>query len=106
MHETVFARRIIDEAKKHGIVERIELEIGELAHVPSGDLLECLHRLVPWQIDAWEKKATGQCACGFSGPPIILERGHDMFMIECPACKGIPDLTAGNEIKVVKVVVH
>ena len=105
MHETVIARGIIEEAEKHGKVEKIFLEIGELAHVPGHELLECLERLVDWKIISTEKKAKAICTCGFEGHPKILERGHDSFMIECPKCKKIPKLIGGTEIIIKKVVV-
>jgi Zn finger protein HypA/HybF involved in hydrogenase expression len=103
MHETVIARGIIKEAEKHGKVKSIELEIGELAHVPSHELLECLETLVKWKITSKEKKAKIKCKCGFEGHPKILERGHDFFFIECPKCKNVPGLLEGTEIKIIKV---
>ena len=106
MHETAFAERIINEAKKHGTVEEITVELGELAHVPPHDLLMCLKRLVPWKIHCSVKKAMVRCACGYEGEPTILERGHDSFMIECPECKEIPELMDGTEIKLVSVRVN
>ncbi len=105
MHETVIANNIITEAKKHGEVKDIYLEIGELAHIPKSDLLECIKKLVKWKIHAEEKKAEVKCACGFSGEPKILDRGHDYFFIECPECKKIPELIDGKDIKIVKVIV-
>ena len=106
MHETVFASRIIDEAKKHGNVKEIFLEIGELAHVPPDDLLECLKRLVSWEIVSRIIPAKVKCSCGFVGKPDILERGHDSFFIECPKCREVPELVDGKDIKIVKVVVE
>ena len=55
MHETVIARGIIKEAEKHGKIKQIELEIGELAHVPAHELLECLESLVKWKIVSKKK---------------------------------------------------
>jgi len=33
MHETIIAKQIIDEAKKHGKVRSIVVEVGDLAHL-------------------------------------------------------------------------
>ena len=106
MHETVIANNIINEAKKHGKVKEIFLEIGELAHVPANELLECLHSLADWKINSKEIPAKVKCVCGFKGHPAILERGHDSFLIECPKCKNIPELVDGKDIKITKVVVE
>ena len=105
MHETAIAHGIIKEAQKHGNVEELFLEIGELAHVPGEELLECLKRLVPWKIHSRERPSKVKCACGFTGHPHILERGHDSFFIECPVCKKIPTLIDGTNITILKVVV-
>ena len=105
MHETVIANSIINEAKKHGNVKEIFLEIGELAHVPSHELLECLKKLVKWKINSTEIKSNVICNCGYKGHPKILERGHDFFMIECPKCKSFPKLIDGTEIKIKKVII-
>ncbi len=105
MHETAIANGIISEVEKHGNVREISLEIGELAHVPAKDLLGCLEKLVDWKINHSEIKADSLCSCGYRGPPKILQRGHDSFMIECPDCKSIPELRGGTEIKILSVMV-
>ncbi|MBR9699167.1 hypothetical protein GOV09_01780 [Candidatus Woesearchaeota archaeon] len=104
-HETAIAKGIIDEAMKHGSVKEISLEIGQLAHVPGHELIECLERMIDWKINHEERKAMVKCKCGFEGPPTILDRGHDFFMIECPKCKAVPELTDGTEIKILNVVI-
>ncbi|MDO8480627.1 MAG: hydrogenase/urease maturation nickel metallochaperone HypA [Nanoarchaeota archaeon] len=105
MHETAIAEGIIVEAKKHGSVKAISLEIGELAHVPGAELVECLRRLVDWKVEWKERPAVASCGCGYQGAPVIVERGHDFFLIECPKCTQVPDLTDGDEIKLVDVTV-
>jgi Zn finger protein HypA/HybF involved in hydrogenase expression len=106
MHETIFAKKIIDEARKHGEVKEIYLEIGELAHVPSSELLGCLSSIVEWKIHSKEIPAKAKCSCGFIGHPKILERGHDYFFIECPECKNpVLDIIEGKDIKISKVIV-
>lgn len=103
MHETIIAQNIIKEAEKHGQIEEIHLEIGELAHVPAHELTECLDKLVKWKINYDEIPAKVKCNCSFEGYPTILERGHDSFLIECPDCKSVPELIGGKDIKIVKV---
>ena len=106
MHETVFARRLITEANRHGDVTEIDLEIGELAPVPALDLVETMRRLVPWKIKFNEKQSKVTCKCGYKGRPKILERGHDFFFIECPNCGDIPTIDDGTEIKLIKIKVR
>ncbi len=103
MHETIISDNIIKEAQKHGNVEQISLEVGELAHIPMDELLECLKGLVDWKIDATEKPSKVKCICGFEGHPTILERGHDSFLIECPKCKSVPQVIDGTDIKLLSV---
>lgn len=106
MHETVIAQNIITEAEKHGAVKEVQLEIGELAHVPGTDLIACLERLKPdWKIHWKEIPAHIACNCGFAGHPAVLERGHDSYLYECPECGEIPDLTDGTTVKIIKVTV-
>ena len=106
MHETIIAQNIIKEAERHGEVKELYLEIGELAHVPANELLECLRTLVKWKINSKEIKAKVKCSCGLNGHPTILERGHDSFLIECPKCKNpMPEILEGKDIKIIKIVV-
>jgi len=104
-HETVIAHNVIEEAKKHGEVKAISLEIGELAHVPAPEFLECMERLVDWKISWKERPAVVKCSCGFSGHPKVLERGHDFFLIECPSCGEVPDVVDGKDITLLDVTV-
>ena len=106
MHETIIANKIIEEAKKHGDVKQMFLEIGELAPVPPQELMDCLSSIVKWDIKSKIIKSKAECSCGFKGHPRILERGHDSFFIECPKCNKIPKLVDGTEIKIIKVVVE
>lgn len=104
MHETLIAKSIIDQAKKQGEVEEVYLEIGELAHVPAKELLNCIHTLVNWQIHSKEIPAEIRCNCGFKGHPSILERGHNSFLIECPKCRNpMPEILKGKDIIIKKV---
>ncbi|HLD86730.1 MAG TPA: hydrogenase/urease maturation nickel metallochaperone HypA [Candidatus Nanoarchaeia archaeon] len=105
MHETMIAHSIIEEAKKHGKVREIYLELGELGHVPPEELLACLNSIVKWKIHPTIIKTHAKCDCGFIGHPTILERGHDSFLIECPSCKSVPQILKGTDITIKKVVV-
>ncbi|HII16593.1 TPA: hydrogenase maturation nickel metallochaperone HypA [Candidatus Woesearchaeota archaeon] len=109
MHETIIARRLIGEAEKQGDVAGITLEIGELAHVPSPELVACIRQLVPgWKLSWKEMPSMVKCSgCGFTGHPTVLERGHDSFLIACPKCRMLmPDVVAGTEVKLVSVEVR
>ena len=106
MHETVIAHNIIQEASKYGNVKELYIEAGELAHVPPEELLDCLKSLVDWKIHFTIVPAKVKCGCGFEGKPKILERSHDSFLIECPKCGNVPNLTEGKDIKITKVVVE
>ena len=106
MHETIIANDIIKKCRAQGDVESCYVEIGELAHVPPPELVECLKTLADWKIEYKEIPAEVECGCGFRGHPTVLERGHDHFMIECPKCRSIPKLISGTEVKLVNVVVR
>jgi len=104
MHETIISDKIIKAAREQGDVQEITLEIGELAHIPTGELIACLNELVKWKINYTEIKSKVRCDCGFIGNPNVLERGHDSFLIECPKCKSnVMDILMGKEIKLVSV---
>lgn len=105
MHETAIASKIIEEANQQGEVEELTLEIGELAHVPAHELVECLEQLVSWKITHSVRPSLVKCVnCSFEGPPKILERGHDSFIIECPKCTiPMPEVVDGKDIKIVNV---
>ncbi len=105
MHETIIARKIIEQAEAQGHVTEIYLELGELGHVPPEELIACLKELVDWKIHYTEKPAKVRCSCGFEGHPDVLERGHDHFIIECPQCKGMPEVIDGTDFTLQKVVV-
>jgi Zn finger protein HypA/HybF involved in hydrogenase expression len=105
MHEAIIVKDIIENAKKQGDVESIRIEIGEIAPVPKHELLECLKRFVDWKVDYYIKEAQVTCDCGFIGHPKILEQGHDFYLIECPKCGEVPEVTHGTKIILKDVVV-
>ncbi|OIO65384.1 hypothetical protein AUJ68_03250 [Candidatus Woesearchaeota archaeon CG1_02_57_44] len=103
MHEMAFVNKIISEASHHGAIKEVHLEIGELAHVPGQDIVDTLTRIVDWKVSWTEKPAQCKCRCGYRGPPRILDRGHDHFLIECPPCGAVPELTDGTDIVIKSV---
>lgn len=103
MHETLIAKQMVEEAKKHGEVEKIVVLAGELGHVPPKELVECLEGMVDWEIEWSEDPSVAQCDCGFKGHPTVLERGHDFYMIKCPTCGGVPKVVSGKHSKLVSV---
>ncbi len=105
MHETIIANKIIEEAKKHGKVKAISVEVGELAGIHDHDLEKTLKGMVKWDVKVSKKNATVRCSCGYKGRPKIVERGHDFVIFECPECKKIPKVVDGDEVilKEVKV---
>ncbi len=106
MHETVIATQLIQEARKHGNVKGITVEVGELGHLPYYELEPTLKVLVNWDIRLTEKKSVVKCNCGYKGSPEILERGHDMCLFVCPKCKEVPTIIEGDKIRLVSVEVE
>jgi len=98
MHETIIAKKIIDEAKKHGSVKSIMVEVGDLAHVPADELKQALINMTQWKIQVSKRTAKVHCRCGFEGPPKILEKSHDNTIFECPKCKEVPEIIHGDSI--------
>ncbi len=105
MHEIIIAKQIIDEAKKHGDVKKIIVEVGDLAHLPAEELEPALRNLANWEIRIIKTKATVQCSCGYKGKPKIIEHKHDSVLFECPKCCSLPKVLKGDEIILRKVVV-
>ena len=103
MHETVIAKRIIEDAERQGEVKKLVLEVGELAHISKDELEPTLRDMVAWELDLSEEKAECQCDCGYEGVPKVLERGHDVCLYECPRCGNVPELTKGADIRIVSV---
>ena len=98
MHETIIANQIIKEAKKHGKVKELTIEVGDLAHLPLEEMKQTLSTMVDWKLIFIPKKATVECSCGYKGEPKILEKGHDSTIFICPKCNSIPNPIDGTEI--------
>ncbi len=99
MHEQVIAKQIIGEAVKQGRVKAITVEVGDLGHLPIGEMEEVLKAMTPWEVNMVRKEATIACKCGFVGAPKILEKGHDHNVFECPECHAkMPKILDGHDI--------
>ncbi len=103
MHETVFAKQIIEAAEKvekeQGKIKGITIEVGGLAHVPGHEMKEIMERMKPeWKIKLVEKKAQVKCMCGYEGEPNIVEHSHDHTVFFCPKCNGVPEVIDGKDI--------
>ena len=99
MHEQIIAQRIIDEANSHGNIEKITVEVGDLAHLPADEIKIILEKLTNWKVDVKKKKAIISCVCGFEGEPKILQHLHDNVLYECPKCKNtLPTILDGSDI--------
>lgn len=105
MHETVFINKIIKKAKKYGKIEKIIVEVGELASVQAEDLKQHLKEAVNWDIKILKKGSLVKCDCGFKGKPKIIEKGHDFTLFECPKCKNMPKIIDGDKVILKKVIV-
>ena len=103
MHEIKIAQKIIKEAKKQGVKQEIEIEVGELSDIASDELKEALAGLIRWKITAVERKSKVQCACGYVGRAEIIDRGHDYCIFKCPQCGNNPNVLEGGEIKLIGV---
>ena len=106
MHETIIAKQIIDDAKQHGNVRAITVEVGELAHLPLEDLKPTLNEMVDWRVSYTSKKARVRCQCGYEGPPKIVMHTHDHTFFQCPKCSKVPEILEGQHIKLIKVEVE
>ncbi|RMF06134.1 hypothetical protein D6764_02925 [Candidatus Woesearchaeota archaeon] len=106
MHETAIARGILEEARKHGKLRKIEVEVGELAHIPAKDLEPTLREMAECEVVVRETESRVRCVCGFEGRPKIVEKGHDMTYFECPECGKVPEVLEGNQIVISNVEVE
>jgi Zn finger protein HypA/HybF involved in hydrogenase expression len=99
MHETVFAKQIIEAAEAQGKVKGIVIEVGDLAHVSAEEMKEVMERLKPdWEIKTVEKKALVRCKCGYEGEPDIKEHSHDHTVFFCLRCEEVPEILEGKDI--------
>ncbi|NYZ74731.1 hydrogenase maturation nickel metallochaperone HypA [Candidatus Micrarchaeota archaeon] len=104
MHELHLAGELVEQARREGEVEAVEVEVGELALLTAEELREALARLVSWKARLVEKRARVKCGCGFEGRPKITAREHDLVLFECPACGKVPAVLEGDSIILKSVV--
>ena len=106
MHETIIAKQIIEDARQHGNVKAITVEVGELAHLPIEDLKPTLDEMVGWKVTYKSKKAKVKCTCGYEGEPKTIMHTHDHTFFKCPKCGKVPEILEGQHIKLIKVEVE
>ena len=106
MHETIIAKKILDDLKK-GVkghkIKSAKFEVGELAHITPDELEEVLKSMVDFEFSVEEKKAKVRCKCGYMGVPEILDRDHDSVVYTCAKCGEIPEVVEGGDIKIMEV---
>lgn len=98
MHEFAVINSIISEAKRHGSVKSVFIEIGELAPLTTKELGDAFKKQAAWKIEIREQPAIVRCGCGYTGKPKIIERVHDTILFECQKCRGIPEIISGDKI--------
>lgn len=98
MHEFEVVNSIVSEAKRHGSVKSVLIEIGGLASLTAKELEDALKKQVAWKIGIRKRQAAVRCSCGYTGKPKIIERMHDTILFECPKCCGIPEIISGDKI--------
>jgi len=107
LHEQTIAKKIIEEAMKHGKVKKITVECGALAHLPAKDMEKVLKEVAPFEVDVVEKKAKVKCKnCGFEGEPRIEMHTHDASVFFCGKCGSVPDVIDGKDIIIKSVVIE
>lgn len=104
MHEHSFIEAILREVKDKENVERLVLEVGDLAGIDGDHLKGHIEEMYDFEVEVVDRKGFVSCECGFEGEPRILERMHDMVVIECPVCHDSPKVLEGKDIKILKVV--
>lgn len=100
MHEQSIAKHIIKAARQHGNVKKIQVECGDLGHLPANEMKEVLEKMTDWEIEIINKKAKVSCPmCQFSGEPNILQQLHDHNIFACPQCEHMfPKVLEGDQI--------
>ena len=100
MHETIIAKRILEEAKEAGAKKALEVEVGELSEVTSEEVEEALKNMTRWKVKVAFKRSSVSCKCGYQGPAHIVEKGHGYCVFDCPKCGKKPAVLEGGEIKI------
>lgn len=107
MHEQTIASKIIEQAKEHGNIKSIVIEVGDLGHLPAHEMKEVMEKLTDWEIEVISKPAVIACDCGYTGEPKILQQLHDNNIYECPKCsKSLPKILDGHDIILKEVEIY
>lgn len=97
-HEHVYVDAICAEARKHGSVQAITVEVGELAPIPSEELERALS-FTGWRLEMVTREGLVSCTCGYRGRPVITEKGHDYTIFHCPSCQQpFPAIIDGKDV--------
>ncbi len=102
MHEIII-EDIIEEAKKHGKVTAIKLEVGELFPLNTVEIQSLLREKTNWRIEIENKTSDVSCTCGYEGPAKILQKGSDYTLFSCPRCNSIPKVNDGDDVNLKEV---
>ena len=106
MHGLTIASSIISEAKHHGDVKSVTVEVGVLSPITAAELQNLIKGLTKWKTKVVETRAIVKCACGHTGGPKITARLHDIVLFECPKFRALPLVVEGDAIKLKKVEVR
>lgn len=100
------AKKIVEEAKKLGVENELEIEVGELCDISAEELKEAIESIENWKVYSNRKESKVKCECGYIGRARILDKGHGYCYFGCSECgetgKGLKVLE-GGEIKITGV---
>jgi Zn finger protein HypA/HybF involved in hydrogenase expression len=105
MHEHIFIENIISQVPNKENVEKIYIELGDLAGIESEHLKEHMVEHTGWGVEIKLVKSKIKCDCGYIGEARVLQRLHDLVIFDCPECGNDEVLVIeGKDIKIGKVV--
>jgi|SRR3989338_6012163 len=103
MHDLFAVQRIIEEAKKHGEIKEISIEMGELCDLHDHDIKGRIEELTGWIVNFTIKPSNIKCGCGYKGEPKIIEKNHENVLYTCPRCENKPKVIEGDELILTEV---
>ena len=107
MHDLFAVQHIIEEAKKHGKVKEVTIEMGELCDLHDHDIKKKIEDLTGWKVNFSQTKSKVKChECGYEGEPKIVEKTHEQVIYTCPECDHKPKVLEGEELILVEVKVE
>ena len=98
MHDKILAAKIVDEARKHGDVEEITVEVGQLSGLTAEEIQKALESIVSWRVQTKSREAIVKCSCGYEGPAKVMLDENSDVSVSCPECKGVPKVIAGDRV--------